>query len=55
MVLDCAIIVAALILDLYGPAINSAAFEKIADLTLKNVSICPATFNIVEALRAKLK
>ena len=28
--LDCAIIVAAFILALYGPAINSAAFKKIA-------------------------
>ena len=37
------------------PHTNRKNFEKIADLTLKNVSICPATFNIVEALRAKLK
>ena len=37
------------------PHTNRKNFEKISDLTLKNVSICPATFNIVEALRAKLK
>tara|TARA_Y100000385_G_C13109280_1_gene651292 strand:- start:1952 stop:2443 length:492 start_codon:yes stop_codon:yes gene_type:complete len=37
------------------PHTNRKNFEKIADLTLKNVAICPATFNIVEALRAKLK
>ena len=30
-------------------------FEKISDLTLNNLAICPATFNIVEALRAQLK
>ena len=37
------------------PHTNRKKFEKISDLTLKNVAICPATFNIVEALRAKLK
>ena len=37
------------------PHTNRKNFEKISELTLKNVSICPATFNIVEALRAKLK
>ena len=37
------------------PHTNRKSFEKISDLTLKNVAICPATFNIVEALRAKLK
>jgi len=37
------------------PHTNRKSFEKISELTLKNVSICPATFNIVEALRAKLK
>jgi len=37
------------------PHTNRKNFEKISDLTLKNVAICPATFNIVEALRAKLK
>ena len=37
------------------PHTNRKRFEKISELTLKNVSICPATFNIVEALRAKLK
>jgi len=37
------------------PHTNRKSFEKISDLTLKNVAICPATFNIVEALRAILK
>ena len=37
------------------PHTNRKRFEKISELTLKNVSICPASFNIVEALRAKLK
>jgi len=37
------------------PHTNRKSFEKISDLTLQNVAICPATFNIVEALRAKLK
>jgi len=37
------------------PHTNRKNFEKISDLTLKNVAICPATYNIVEALRAKLK
>ena len=37
------------------PHTNRKNFEKISELTLKNVAICPATFNIVEALRAKLK
>ncbi len=37
------------------PHTNRKNFEKISDLTLKNIAICPATFNIVEALRAKLK
>ncbi|CAI8229895.1 YkgJ family cysteine cluster protein [bacterium] len=37
------------------PHTNRKSFEKISDLTIQNLSICPATFNIVEALRAKLK
>ena len=37
------------------PHTNRKNFEKISDLTIQNLSICPATFNIVEALRAKLK
>jgi Fe-S-cluster containining protein len=37
------------------PHTNRKSFEKISNLTLKNVAICPATFNIVEALRAKIK
>ena len=37
------------------PHTNRKNFEKISALTLKNITICPATFNIVEALRAKLK
>ena len=37
------------------PHTNRKSFEKISDLTIQNLSICPATFNIVEALMAKLK
>ena len=37
------------------PHTDRKNFEKISDLTLKNLAICPATFNIVEALRAQLK
>lgn len=37
------------------PHTDRKSFEKISDLTLKNLAICPATFNIVEALRDKLK
>jgi len=37
------------------PHTNRKSFEKISDLTIQNLSICPATFNIVEALRVKLK
>jgi Fe-S-cluster containining protein len=37
------------------PHTTRKSFEKISDLTIQNLSICPATFNIVEALRAKLK
>jgi Fe-S-cluster containining protein len=37
------------------PHTDRKNFEKISDLTLNNLAICPATFNIVEALRAQLK
>jgi len=37
------------------PHTDRKNFEKISDLTLKNLAICPATFNIVEALRAQFK
>ena len=36
------------------PHTNRKKFVKITDLTLKNTEICPATFNIVEALKEKL-
>jgi hypothetical protein len=29
-------------------------FQQITDLTLKNVAICPAAFNIVEEMKKKL-
>ena len=37
------------------PHTDRKNFEKISDLTLNNLAICPATFKIVEALRAQLK
>jgi len=36
------------------PHTNRRKFIQITDLTLNNVEICPAAFNIVEALKAKL-
>jgi len=36
------------------PHTNRRKFIQITDLTLKNTEICPAVFNIVEALKEKL-
>jgi hypothetical protein len=36
------------------PHTDRRKFIQITDLTLKNTEICPATYNIVEALKAKL-
>ncbi len=37
------------------PHTNRKKFHQISNLTLKNVSICPAAFEIVEKLKVKLK
>lgn len=37
------------------PHTNRRKFQQISSLTLKNVAICPAAFNIVEALKDRLK
>lgn len=36
------------------PHTNRRKFIQITDLTLKNIEICPATYNIIEALKKKL-
>jgi len=36
------------------PHTNRRKFIQLTDLTLKNIEICPAVFNIVEALKVKL-
>ncbi len=36
------------------PHTNRRKFIQITDLTLKNTEICPATYNIVEALKKKI-
>jgi uncharacterized protein len=36
------------------PHTDRKKFHQIADLTLKNVSICPAAFNIVEEMKKKM-
>ncbi len=36
------------------PHTNRKKFHQITHLTLKNVAICPAAFNIVEAMKARL-
>ncbi|AMC10419.1 Fe-S-oxidoreductase [Lutibacter profundi] len=36
------------------PHTNRKKFIQITDLTLKNIEICPATYNIIEALKLKL-
>lgn len=37
------------------PHTDRRKFQQIGDLTLKNVAICPAAFNIVEAMKEKIK
>ncbi len=37
------------------PHTNRRKFIQIAELTIKNTEICPATYNIVEALKDKLQ
>lgn len=37
------------------PHTNRKNFHKISNLTLKNVAICPAAFNIVEEMRKRVK
>lgn len=37
------------------PHTNRRRFIQITDLTIKNTEICPATYNIVEALKYKLQ
>ena len=36
------------------PHTDHKKFQQISNLTLKNVAICPAAFNIVEAMKKKL-
>jgi len=36
------------------PHTNRKKFSQITDLTLKNTEICPAVYNIIEALKVKL-
>lgn len=37
------------------PHTDRKKFQQINDLTLKNVAICPAAFNIVEAMKKRIK
>ncbi|MEO9511913.1 MAG: YkgJ family cysteine cluster protein [Flavobacteriaceae bacterium] len=37
------------------PHTNRKKFHQISKLTLKNVAICPAAFNIVEAMKQRIK
>lgn len=37
------------------PHTNRKKFQQIANLTLKNVEICPAAFNIVEKMKSRIK
>lgn len=37
------------------PHTNRKKFQQISNLTLKNVAICPAAFDIVEAMKKKVK
>lgn len=37
------------------PHTNRKKFQQISKITLKNVAICPAAFNIVEAMKKRLK
>lgn len=36
------------------PHTDRKKFQQISDLTLKNVGVCPAAYNIVEAMKRKL-
>jgi len=37
------------------PHTDRKKFQQIADLTLKNVAICPAAYNIVEEMKKRIK
>jgi Fe-S-cluster containining protein len=37
------------------PHTDRKKFQQISDLTLKNVAICPAAYNIVEEMKKKYK
>ena len=37
------------------PHTNRKKFQQISNLTLKNVAVCPAAFNIVEAMKKRIK
>lgn len=37
------------------PHTDRNKFQQISNLTLKNVTVCPAAFNIVEAMKKRLK
>ncbi|GGH39908.1 Fe-S-oxidoreductase [Mangrovimonas yunxiaonensis] len=37
------------------PHTDRKKFQQIAHLTMKNVAICPAAFNIVEAMKSRIK
>ena len=37
------------------PHTNRKKFQQISNLTLKNIAICPAAFNIVEEMKKQLK
>jgi len=37
------------------PHTDRKKFQQISDLTLKNVAICPAAYNIVEEMKKKIK
>ncbi|MDO1501248.1 YkgJ family cysteine cluster protein [Winogradskyella maritima] len=37
------------------PHTDRKKFQQISNLTLKNVAICPATYNIVEAMKNRIK
>ena len=37
------------------PHTDRKKFQQISNLTLKNVAICPAAFNIVESMKQRIK
>ncbi len=37
------------------PHTNRKKFQQISNLTLKNIAICPAAYNIVESMKQKIK